>query len=348
MRKVAIIIGARPQFIKHAALEVEFKDYFEAITIHTGQHYDQKMSDIFFNELKINQPTYMLNIGSGLHGEQTASMMISIEKILMKEKVNCVVVYGDTNSTLAGALAAAKLNIPIAHVEAGLRSYNKFMPEEINRVLTDHVSSLLFCPTDQAVKNLETEGITDHVFNVGDVMVDMIRIASEKGILKTTPDHQEYYFSTIHRPYNTDNIDRLVEIIKILNSLDKKVKFAVHPRTLNKLKDFNVDVLSYKNIQYLEPVSYFESLQLQYNAKAVITDSGGIQKEAYILRKKCVTIRSETEWTETLKGNWNSLLFNDLSLLQTHLNTPTNVYYNDAFGDGYAAMKIVNRIKNGI
>jgi UDP-GlcNAc3NAcA epimerase len=257
-------------------------------------------------------------------------------------------VYGDTNSTLAGALVAAKLNIPVAHVEAGLRSYNKAMPEEINRILTDHVSSFLFCPTDSAVANLKREGIEANVFNVGDVMVDMIRIAREKNILSKSPDYEQYYFSTIHRPYNTDDFDRLMSIIKVFNELDKPVKFAVHPRTLHKLTHAGVHTEQFQNIRFLEPVSYFESLQLQYNAKAVITDSGGIQKEAYVLGKKCVTIRSETEWVETLVNGWNTLIFSELINLQNILNVTSGYYEKDIYGDGFASNSIKEKIKKSL
>ncbi len=345
MKKIAIVIGARPQFIKHAALEIALRDDFNVVTIHTGQHYDQNMSDVFFKELNIAQPTHMLNIGSGDHGDQTGKMMIKIEEIVKYERPDVLLVYGDTNSTLAGALVAAKLNIPVAHVEAGLRSFNKAMPEEINRILTDHVSSVLFCPTNTAVANLKREGIDTNVFNEGDVMVDMIRIAREKNILTQSRDYGKYYFSTIHRPYNTDDLDRLMDMIRVFNVLDKPVKFAVHPRTLHKLTQAGVNTARFQNIHFLEPVSYFESLQLQYNAQAVITDSGGIQKEAYVLKKKCVTIRSETEWLETVNSGWNDLVFDNLELLKTKVGNIPQVYEQSLFGDGYASNKISLTLK---
>lgn len=346
MKKIAIIIGARPQFIKHAALEINLKEGFNVVTIHTGQHYDKNMSDIFFKELDIAQPTHMLNIGSGDHGDQTGRMLIKIEEIIKQERPDILLVYGDTNSTLAGALVAVKLNIPVAHVEAGLRSYNKSMPEEVNRILTDHASSFLFCPTATAVANLKQEGINANVFNVGDVMVDMIRITKEQNILTRSSDYEQYYFGTIHRPYNTDDLDRLMDIIRVFNGLDKPVKFAVHPRTLHKLTQSGVNRAQFKNIRFLEPVSYFESLQLQYNAKTIITDSGGVQKEAYVLGKKCITLRSETEWPETLIGGWNTLIFDDLNLIVQALNTLPRDHTANAYGDGYASQKIVNYLKD--
>ena len=342
-KKIVIIVGARPQFIKHAAIEIATREFFDIVTIHTGQHYDKNMSDIFFNELNIKPPTYTLSIGSSNHGKQTGQMMIEIEAIIENEKPDMVLVYGDTNSTLAGALVASKLHIPVAHVESGLRSYNNKMPEEINRVLTDHVSGLLFCPTSTAFKNLESEGFKKNIYNVGDVMYDMIRISKEKGIVKID-NTTGFYFATIHRPYNTDTQERLSEILAALNSLDLKVIFSLHPRTKSKMAGWSLLESSFENIKFIDPASYFECLNYQYNSKAVITDSGGIQKEAYILKKKCITIRTETEWIETLTSGWNTLVFDDLTNLKGILNKEPGSYINDIYGNGNAAEKMVNLI----
>jgi UDP-GlcNAc3NAcA epimerase len=345
-KKIVIIIGARPQFIKHAAIELAMRNQFDLQTIHTGQHYDANMSAVFFGQLGISEPSVMLHIGGGNHGNQTGKMLVAIEEVLEKEKPDMVVVYGDTNSTLAGALAAAKLHIPVAHIEAGLRSYNKQMPEEINRVLTDNVSDLLFCPTQEAMDNLKKENICNNVCIVGDVMLDMIMLAQKKQLLTQKEDFNNYYFATIHRPYNTDDDERLVKIIETLQSLDKKVKFSVHPRTMHKLESLGVELAKFTNILILPPVGYFESLQLQYNANAVITDSGGVQKEAYILQKKCITLRSETEWVETLEGGWNHLVFENLNDIQKYLFTTPTQHNATIYGDGNAAMQITTILKN--
>lgn len=344
--KIAVVVGARPQFIKHAALEIELSKYFEVVTIHTGQHYDENMSQIFFSQLGIAKPSYMLNIGSANHGVQTGKMMIEIEQILLKETPLYLLVYGDTNSTLAGALVAAKLNIKVIHVEAGLRSYNRQMPEEINRVLCDHVSNLLFCPTQVAVDNLSKEGIKNNVFVVGDVMIDMILIAFTKGILKESLDKENYYFATIHRPYNTDFKERLLEILNAFQNLNKKVKFSVHPRTMNSITKWVADLSAYDNILFLPPLSYFDNLNMQFNAAAVITDSGGMQKEAYFFKKKCVTIRSETEWVETIASGWNTLLFDDFSLMKELLHKKLPESYMDLYGKGDSAKQITNVVFN--
>lgn len=338
MKKIVAIIGARPQFIKHAPVEIELKDSFELITIHTGQHYDEKMSDIFFKELDISEPSYSLNIGSKIHGLQTGEMMVAIEPILMEINPACLLVYGDTNSTLAGAMVGAKLNIPVIHIEAGLRSFNKKMPEEINRIITDHCASVLLAPTDEAINNLRNENITANVFKVGDVMYDMLRIAKERGFIQN--EKQDYYFATIHRPYNTDNAKQLKKILDNFNSLDYKVKFSVHPRTLKKMIDYSIDLSTYTNIEILPPLGYFDSLSHQLNSKCIITDSGGIQKEAYLLKKKCITLRSETEWVETLINNWNILIFDDLDTLKEKIEIVPGKYIPNLYGDGFGAKEI--------
>ncbi|HEX7400538.1 MAG TPA: UDP-N-acetylglucosamine 2-epimerase (non-hydrolyzing), partial [candidate division Zixibacteria bacterium] len=312
--KIISVVGARPQFIKLASLSKELRKKHHEIIIHTGQHYDDNLSKVFFSELSIPKPDYNLGIGSAEHGEQTGRMMEGIERILLSEKPNLVIVYGDTNSTLAGALAAAKLNIPVAHVEAGLRSYRKSMPEEINRVLTDHVSTLLFCPTPTSVKNLKKEGITKGVHLVGDVMydslLDHLKVAEKKSRImrKLNLRKKEFYLLTIHRAENTDIKENLKKVTQIIAHLDKKVVFPIHPRTRNKLGEFKLlsRLLSLSNLILIDPVSYLDMLILEKNAGFILTDSGGVQKEAFFLRIPCLTLRDETEWVETLESGWNS------------------------------------------
>jgi UDP-GlcNAc3NAcA epimerase len=316
---------------------------FKALTLHTGQNYDDNMSAVFFNELHIPTPDYLFNIGgSKPQGEQTAIMMTEIEKVCTAEKPDGVLVYGDTNSTLAGTLVAVKMGLPLIHIEAGLRSYNRQMPEEVNRIIADQFASLLFCPTTQAIENLKKEGITHpDIFLTGDVMCDMIHLVKDK-IKK--PTATDYYFATIHRPYNTDDVNRLTEIIKTLNGLDKKIIFSIHPRTLARMKNFGIAESAYSNIEFILPVGYLESIGYQTYADVIITDSGGIQKEAYILGKKCITLRSETEWTETLQGGWNTLVFENLSSINEVINKPVFDYKINLYGNGYAAKEIVNKI----
>ena len=299
MKKIITIIGARPQFIKAAMVSRALSKEIEEIIVHTGQHYDKNMSEIFFEQLQIPKPKYNLGIGSGSHGKQTGEMLIEIEEVLLKEKPDYVMVYGDTNSTLAGALAASKLLIPIIHVEAGLRSYNMEMPEEQNRVLTDHISSILICPTQTAVDNLKKEGITKNVYLTGDVMCDSViyysNLAEEKINLSNIElipiyekkDVKEWYLTTIHRAENTMDDKNLTNILEVFEKLDKMVIFPVHPRIksmVNELYKKN----NYKNIYFIEPVDYLTMLYLTKNAHKVVTDSGGLQKECYILDTPCI------------------------------------------------------------
>ncbi|MBL7823467.1 MAG: UDP-N-acetylglucosamine 2-epimerase (non-hydrolyzing), partial [Saprospiraceae bacterium] len=337
MKKIIAIIGARPQFIKHAPIELASRGLVNLVTIHTGQHYDYKMSQIFFDELGIKKPDYQLNAGGGNHGEMTGRMMIEIEQIVIKENPDFVLVYGDTNSTLAGALVASKLNIPVVHIEAGLRSYNRNMPEEINRLLTDHVANYLFVPTESAIENLNKEGITRGVFKTGDVMCDMIRIAKERNIINESQSN--FIYVTLHRPYNTDDLARLNSILEALDRLETQIQFYVHPRTQQKIKTGLSDKI-YKNIQFKDPLSYFDNLTAMNQSIAIITDSGGIQKEAYILMKKCITIRSETEWIETLDGGWNTLVWEELGNIKDILSKPCINYKTALYGDGYASQEI--------
>lgn len=345
-RKIVVVIGARPQFIKHAPFEIEAKKVFDVVTIHTGQHYDPNMSQIFFEELGMEKPHHLLNAGGGSHGDQTGRMLKEIEPILLQEKPDFLLVYGDTNSTIAGALAAAKLHIPVIHIEAGLRSFNKSMPEEINRILTDHISDLLFTSTPTAVENLNNEGISNQVFLVGDIMSDAVSLAVEFNKLRSSIIEEEYYFVTVHRPYNTDHKDRFLNLLNILNSLDKKIVFPIHPRTRNLSQSFGVDLNEYTNIHFCDPLSYFDNIMYLENAKHAITDSGGLQKEAYILKTPCITVRSETEWVETLSEGWNVLVFDNLDQIPTLLERQVGAHNSKLYGDGLAAKEIVEIIKS--
>lgn len=343
--KIVAIIGARPQFIKHFPFELACKGKVDLITIHTGQHYDANMSEIFFNQLNMTLPDFTLNVGSGAHGLQTGKMMVEIEKILLDIVPDGVVVYGDTNSTLAGALVASKMHIPIFHIEAGLRSFNRRMPEEINRVLTDHISSLLFVPSETSIQNLKKEGIENGVYEVGDIMKDLVRYVTEKKLLlDQIPNQKGYYYTTIHRPYNTDDKKRLSNVLKVLNELDKQVVFSLHPRTRNLSEKYGLELKTYSNITFIEPQSYFSNLGYLQHASALITDSGGMQKEAFWLKKKCVTIRKETEWGETLTDNANVLVFDDLAQIQEELLKIPAGFYENLYGKGDSADKMVERI----
>lgn len=344
MKKIISIVGARPQFIKHAPIQIQLQKHFHALTIHTGQHYDANMSAVFFNELGIPKPDFLFESGGGKpHGEQTGLMMTEIEKVCFSEKPDGLLVYGDTNSTLAGALVAAKMQIPFIHVEAGLRSYNRAMPEEINRIVADEFAQLLFCPTQQAVDNLKKEGL-DHagIFLCGDVMCDMIHLMSPR---VNPPVEGAYYFVTIHRPYNTDDMSRMVEILGILNELKHPVIFSIHPRTSGRLESYGVNLSRYQNIRFIPPLSYSESVAYQKYSSCIITDSGGVQKEAYILQKQCITLRSETEWSETLEYGWNTLVFENLHEIHEILKTRPGKYNSTLYGEGHAAEEITTLIR---
>jgi len=345
--KIITVIGARPQFVKAAPVSRELRKNNEEILVHTGQHYDENMSNTFFKELNIPEPKYNLGVGSGSHGKQTGMMLEGIERVLMDENPDLVLLYGDTNSTIAGSLSAVKLHIPVAHVESGLRSFNRLMPEEINRVTTDHISSILFAPTDDAVKNLEKEGIDkDRIFRTGDVMYDAFLYARENIDLKTVLkkfdiEENEYVLSTVHRPENTDNRESLKSLFDGLNGSPKRVILPLHPRTVSLMKKYSFKKEMWNNIQFIDPVGYLDFIGLEIGAWKIATDSGGIQKEAYLAGKPCITMRKQTEWVETVDAGWNVITSNDTELIKDRLKSfsPDNERIS-LFGDGKASEEI--------
>ncbi|MEW6685269.1 MAG: UDP-N-acetyl glucosamine 2-epimerase [Candidatus Edwardsbacteria bacterium] len=383
--KIVSVVGARPQFIKVAPLYREFskKNNVRHIIVHTGQHYDYLMSKVFFDELGIPEPDYSLEVGSGIHGWQTGEMLKRIEEVLLQEKPDCVIVYGDTNSTLAGALAAAKLHIPVAHIEAGLRSYDKYMPEEIDRVLTDHISSILFCPTETAVRNLQKEGfngivnngkliddslnllhpsypsssaldiLAPVIINVGDIMYDALlicfEIAEEKSNILSTYNlsPKSYYLATVHRAENTDNEENLKNIFEALVEIgkEKPVIVPLHPRTRKVLESLNFLLpTSYSLLRIINPVSYFDMLLLEKNACKILTDSGGVQKEAYLLEVPCVTLRNDSEWVEIVENKWNIIVgASGKKIINATINASPITFHTsqDTFGKGDTARKVV-------
>jgi UDP-N-acetylglucosamine 2-epimerase len=350
--KVLTVIGARPQFIKAATVSNKIRlNGNTEILVHTGQHYDNNMSDIFFEELGIPKPDYNLNIGSSNHGHQTGNMLIALEDIYLKEKPDIVLVYGDTNSTLAGSLCASKLLIPVAHVEAGLRSFNKAMPEEQNRILTDHISDLLFTPTLTAVNNLKNENVTKGVHNVGDVMYDAINLFKERAkkvstiIEKFDLAPNSYVLSTIHRAENTNSIERLTSILSALSSCGKKIVLPLHPRTKKFIEEYHLHIGD--NIKIIDPVGYLDMISLQENSQKIVTDSGGVQKEAYFLKKPCITMRDETEWVETVENGWNVIVGSDSNKIMNALENfnPTGTPAS-AFGNGDSSSIITQIIKD--
>lgn len=352
MYKILTIVGARPQFIKAAAISHAINNLWAEITediLHTGQHYDDNMSAQFFRELNIPMPRYNLGVGSGSHGAQTALMLKGIEEILLKEHYDGIIVYGDTNSTLAGALAAVKLHIPVFHVEAGLRSYRNTMPEEINRVLTDHASSLLFVPTETAVQNLKKEGFPENrIIFSGDVMLDNVRRYTPSANCNSLPNGT-FVLATIHRDFNTDSPDRLNNILAALCEIAEKynceILFPVHPRTRQKLDNMTHAPLP-RLIKTINPLSYLETLAALQKTHLVLTDSGGLQKEAFFCGRPCVVLRPETEWKEIVDCGAAMLADADIN----KITTATNQLWNHLpceptqFGDGHAAEKIIEKI----
>jgi UDP-N-acetylglucosamine 2-epimerase len=346
--KIASIVGVRPQFVKASVVSKQLRKEHEEVLIHTGQHYDYKMNNVFFSELNIPEPEYFLGIGSGSHGYQTGEMLKKIEEVLIKEEPDIVLTYGDTNSTLAGALSAAKLHIKNAHVESGLRSFDRSMPEEINRILTDHCSDLLFCPTKNAVDNLKTEGITTNVYLTGDVMADSLlynkEIAEERSTILSDLDlnSKEYAVATIHRASNTDNRENLTNIVDAFSQLDETIVFPLHPRTQKLLKEYGLYESLSSSVKLVEPLGFLDFIKLMAHSKMILTDSGGIQKEAYILKIPCITLRENSEWVETIEDGWNVLVGTDKEKIFQAVNSfhPSLKLHKDRFGNGDAAEKI--------
>ena len=374
--KILTIIGARPQIIKSSAISravAKRKGEIEEVVVHTGQHYDKEMSEVFFEELSIPQPKYNLNIGSGKHGEQTAKMITGIEELLEKEKPDAMLVYGDTNSTLAGAVATSKIHIPLVHVEAGLRSYNKRMPEEVNRIMADHVSTMLMCPTETALKTLEKEGFSLNnkapfdidnpaVMFSGDVMYDnavhFAEIAQEKNLQfeKVNIDSDDFILVTVHRDYNTDQAGRLEGIIEGLMEISEKFKvkvlFPIHPRTKNKIenlknKNLTQKFLNHQNIEITLPVPFLDLVKLMTNSKMIVSDSGGVQKEAFFFKKPCLVLRTETEWTELVENGNNLLCESDKKEMVEKfeiLFNKTDYTFPEFYGNGAASDFIIEQI----
>lgn len=348
--RILTVVGARPQFIKASAVSNVIRKCHEEILVHTGQHYDENMSQVFFQELNIPKPDYNLEVGSGNHGKQTGTMLIKLEEIYIKEKPDFVLVYGDTNSTLAGALCASKLLIPVAHVEAGLRSFNRKMPEEQNRVITDTLSDILFVPTESAILNLKREGIEEGVYNVGDVMFDAIlnfkKLAEGKDhiVKELDLEGKDYILTTIHRAENTNYIHRLKNIAEALNECGKPVVLPLHPRTKKYITDYGLKFND--NIKVIEPVGYLEMINLEMNSQKIVTDSGGVQKEAFFMKKPCITMRDETEWVETVENGWNIIVGTDKNkILDGILNFIPDRNQKSIFGKGDAAIKILDVLK---
>ncbi|MFT4545370.1 MAG: UDP-GlcNAc3NAcA epimerase [Bacteroidia bacterium] len=380
MKKLLTIIGARPQIIKAAALNrairTKFSNRLTEVLVHTGQHYDHGMSDVFFDEMGIAKPDYQLGIGSGSHGKQTGKMLEKIENVINLEKPDALVIYGDTNSTIAGSLAASKLHLPVVHIEAGLRSYNKRMPEEINRITADHASTLLYSPTNSGLKNLEKEGFktlkaareigkadinNPYVFHCGDLMYDNTLFYSAKAEEKSElfANHEiekgNYVLSTIHRPQNTDDLDTLLGILTALNEISEaeniQIILPLHPRTANVLKEVEDDRISeIKNnakFKIIEPVGFLEMILLEKHSKLIMTDSGGVQKEAFFMKKPSVILRPETEWTEIVEHGCGVLAGSDSAKIKSGFEQYKNnvsIEYPSIFGDGKAAEFICQSI----
>lgn len=351
--KIVSIVGARPQFIKAAAVSRKLQGRHEEVLVHTGQHYDYEMSGIFFEGLELPKPKASLGVGSGSHGFQTGAMLKAIEDVLLVERPSCVVVYGDTNSTLAGALAASKLSIPIAHVEAGLRSFNRRMPEEINRVMADHLSDLLFCPSETAVSNLAAEGVSQNVHLVGDVMLDVLNWAKERLGAKQSAilerlglSRQAYLLATVHRSENTDDVAKLSCILSAFNAVDETVVFPVHPRARKIVTEMGFR--PEPHVHLIDPLGYLDMIALVESARLVLTDSGGLQKETYWLGVPCVTLRNETEWVETVEAGWNVLVGSDSDRIvdAVYSFSPPDSHPR-LYGDGAAAGRCVELLGIG-
>jgi UDP-GlcNAc3NAcA epimerase len=357
--KIVTIIGARPQFIKAATVSRALRQHEDVreVLVHTGQHFDDNMSEVFFREMGIPDPAYHLGIHGGTHGKMTGQMLEKIEEVLLAEKPDWVLVYGDTNSTLAGALAAVKLHIPLAHVEAGLRSYNRRMPEEINRVLTDHASDLLFAPTLQAVDNLTKEGLdAQKIRRVGDVMCDAAKYFSaqaesgSKVLERLQLSSKSYVLATLHRAENTEDAGRLSDLLACLNSAAEEmpVVLPLHPRTQQAIERMGLAQKLSSGIKLIEPVGYLDMVMLEMHARVVATDSGGVQKEAYFHRTPCITLREETEWVELVDSGWNVLAGRDVvkfkAAFRAALDKRLPEWSADLYGDGHAAEDILRQL----
>lgn len=350
--KIASVVGVRPQFVKASVVSREIRKKHEEILIHTGQHYDYEMNQVFFEELGIPEADYYLGVGSGSHGFQTGEMLRKIEEILLSEKPDLVLTYGDTNSTIAGALAASKLGIKNAHIESGLRSFDRSMPEEINRILTDHCSDILFCPTQNAVTNLRKEGVTENVFLTGDVMVDSLLfnrdIAETRSSILSDLNlkSKDYLVATIHRASNTDNKENLKNIVDAFCELNETVVFPVHPRTEKLLKNYGLYDSLNSSVILTEPLGFFDFIKLMNHAKMILTDSGGVQKEAYILQVPCVTLRNNTEWVETIEDGWNILVGSNTDKIFKAVKEfkPSSICHRNVYGQGSAGQEIASTI----
>lgn len=347
--RILSVVGARPQFVKLAPIASALQGEAEHIIAHTGQHYDELMSDVFFQDLGIPAPDFNLGVGSGPHGRQTGAMLAGLEEVFEEARPDWVLVYGDTNSTLAAAVAAVKMHIPVAHLEAGLRSFNRRMPEEHNRVLTDHAADLLLAPTEVAMRHLSNEGLADRSVLVGDVMTDVLYLTRDAVNAKSEPLPQDlsaggYYVSTIHRPDNTDDAARLSAIVTQLSQLDKPVLLLAHPRLRSLAKQHNI-ALDAGSLRTIPPLAYPQLINAVQNSAGVVTDSGGLQKEAFLLRVPCTTVRPETEWVETVDLGWNVLVSDDLDQLAAAATRPAPAA-TDAipYGSGQAAQQVVRAL----
>jgi UDP-GlcNAc3NAcA epimerase len=363
MIRVVTIVGARPQFIKAATVSRAFQrrsDVQESL-VHTGQHYDENMSAVFFEELGIPEPRFHLGIGGGPHGAMTGAMLARVEEVLQAERPDWVLVYGDTNSTLAGALAATKLHVPVAHVEAGLRSFNRKMPEEVNRVLTDHVADLLFVPTEQGVRNLVREGIdAGAIRRVGDVMLDAARFYGARAAARTEAlesarvSPRRYLLATIHRAENTDDPARLRGVIRCLNVAAERwpVVLPLHPRTRQAFSRVEPSIEISSNVRVIDPVGYLDMVALEMNAAVIATDSGGVQKEAYFHKVPCITLRDETEWVELVEAGWNVLAGADAERFAAALERLGSgapmAWSAELYGDGRAAERVAEQVATSV
>jgi UDP-GlcNAc3NAcA epimerase len=350
--KILTVVGNRPQFIKAAAISGLLREHHEEVLVHTGQHYDDSLSEIFFSQLGLARPDRELGIGGGTNTSQTARMLAALEPLLAGERPDAALVYGDTNSTLAGALAAAQAQVPVVHVEAGMRSFERAMPEEINRILSDHLSALLLCSSENAAKNLTAESVTGRVEVVGDVMVDVAQrwaqaAREDLGVLERFDvETGAYLLLTAHRAGNVDNLARLDMLVRLVRALPVPIIFPLHPRTLLRLQqaDLLEELESIDGVQLSEPLGYAEFGALLHHARAVVTDSGGVQKEAYLASVPCATLRVSTEWVETVETGWNTLVDLDPPLALAALDRPRPAEHPQLYGDGHAAERCVQAI----